>query len=85
MSRESQCILRFWRGYDVRIHPEVAYDEMQWETELASLENWMEENTALPAVDFIEIRPKTVLIVFKGIVATLVLIKTHLGLKEEVP
>jgi hypothetical protein len=76
---------RYWRGYDVRLHPKMVDDGFKWESELAMLDTWLEEHAALPPVNFIEIHPRRVLLVMRGLFETIVLAKTADGLKQEDP
>jgi hypothetical protein len=83
MSYGSQCLQRYWRGYDVRIHPAMHSDGFHWEPELAMVDTWLDEHANLPAIDWVEIHARYVLLVMRGLIGTIVLIKTHKGLVEE--
>lgn len=77
------CIQKFWRGYDVRLHPDLADDGFCWESELAQLDGWLAAHPKTIPLDFIEVRPCCVLLVTKGQARTILLRKTPDGLKQE--
>jgi len=79
------CVLKYWRGYDLRLHPHMDEDGFRWEPELSRIDDWLEEHNDMPPIDFIEIHPRRVLLVMKGLNGTILLYKTPEGFQLEEP
>ena len=80
------CIIKHWRGYDVRLHPWLQDNDFDWEPELAVLDTWIEKlDRPLPPVERFEIHPSRMVVVFVQMLPVLLLKRTEDGLVPEEP